>query len=256
MTTTDIAYARRGALRQLTRTELRLFLREKVGPAFGVGFPIALLIVFHSIPYFTRPLPVYGGLTLLDVYVPILVAFVIAMLAVNLLPPTLAGYRERGILRRLRTTPVGPVRVLAAQLVVNVTTIAVSITSVLLISRYALGVPLPRQFAGFLVAAVLATAALIAIGLFVAASAPTGRIANAIGATLFYVFMTFAGLWIPIQAMPSLLRHISRATPLGAAVTALQDASNGHWPPTLQLVTLAAYAIVAGVGAALLFRWE
>ena len=82
-----------------------------------LGFPLALLIIFGSIPSFTRPRASLGGLTELDLYVPILIAFVIAMLALNALPPVLAGYREKGILRRLRTTPVGPARVLAAQLV-------------------------------------------------------------------------------------------------------------------------------------------
>jgi ABC-2 type transport system permease protein len=56
--------------------------------------------------------------------------------------------------------------------------------------------------------------------------------------------------------MPATLRHISHATPMGAAVTALQDATNGHWPHWLTLVTLLAWAVAAGGAAARLFRWE
>lgn len=256
MTTATVAVRRPGALRRLTLNEFRLFLRERTGPAFGVGFPIALLIVFGNIPFFNKPMKTYGGQTILDVYVPILICFVITVLAVNFLPPTLAGYRERGVLRRLQTTPVGAVRVLTAQLIVNVATIVVAVLVVLLVGRYAFGVELPRQAAGFALAAVLATVAMIAIGLLMAAVAPTGRAANALGAVLFYVSMAFAGLWIPIQAMPTVLQHIAHATPLGAAVTALSDASQGHWPATMQLVTLAIYAVVAGIVAARLFRWE
>ena len=256
MTTATVAVRRPGALRRLTLNEFRLFLRERTGPAFGVGFPIALLIIFGNIPFFNKPMKTYGGQTILDVYVPILICFVITVLAVNFLPPTLAGYRERGVLRRLQTTPVGAVRVLTAQLIVNVATIVVAVLVVLLVGRYAFGVELPRQAAGFALAAVLATVAMIAIGLLMAAVAPTGRAANALGAVLFYVSMAFAGLWIPIQAMPTVLQHIAHATPLGAAVTALSDASQGHWPATMQLVTLAIYAVVAGIVAARLFRWE
>ena len=146
--------------------------------------------------------------------------------------------------------------VIAAQLLVNVAVIAVAVLVLLLVGRLAFGVTLPRQFGGFLLAVVLTTTAMIAIGLFVAAAAPTARIAGAAGATLFYVLMTFAGLWIPIQAMPAVLQHISRATPLGAAVTAFQQAGAGHWPSPVQLVTLAAYAVVAGAAAARMFRWE
>jgi hypothetical protein len=79
--------ARGAALGRLTRTEFRLFLRERIGPIWGVGFPLVLLIIFGSIPSFSRAQASLGGLTELDLYVPILIAFVIAMLVLNALPP-------------------------------------------------------------------------------------------------------------------------------------------------------------------------
>jgi ABC-2 type transport system permease protein len=241
-------------LGRLTRTELRLFVREKAGPAFAIALPLALLTVFGNIPYYHRHR--IGGSTLLELYVPILASFVLATLSFNWVPAAMAGYREKGVLRRLRTTPVGPARVLAAQLLVSLATAAVAVAAVLLVARLAFGVPLPRQAAGYLAGLVLAALALMAIGLFVAAVSPNGRVANAVGATLFYVMMFSAGLFLPIAAMPPLLRHISRAAPLGAAAQALTDATQGHWPHALQLLTLAGYAVVFGAAAVRSFRWE
>jgi ABC-2 type transport system permease protein len=247
---------RGSVLGRLTLTELKLFVRERVGPVFAIGLPLVLLIVFGNIPFYNEHRKNFDGFTLLDLYLPILAAFVLATLSFNVVPAVLAGYREKGVLRRLRTTPVGPARVLAAQLLVNLATAALSVTAVLLVARFAFGVHLPRQVGGYLVSIVLAALALMAIGLFVAAASPNGRIANAVGATLFYVMMFFAGLFLPIASMPPLLRHISRAAPLGAAVQALTDATEGHWPHPLQLITLAAYAVLFGAGAVRLFRWE
>ena len=241
---------------QLARTELQLFIRERVGPVFAIGLPLVLLIIFGNIPFYNESRDSFGGFTLLEIYVPILAAFVLATLSFNVMPTVLAGYRERGVLRRLQTTPAGPGRVLAAQLLVMLATAAVSVLAVLLVARFAFGVPLPRQLGGYVISIVLAALALNAIGVFVAAAAPNGRIANAVGVALFYVMMFFAGLFFPIAAMPPLLQHISRAAPLGAAVQALTDATEGAWPHPLQLITLAGYAVGFGAGAVKVFRWE
>jgi ABC-2 type transport system permease protein len=56
--------------------------------------------------------------------------------------------------------------------------------------------------------------------------------------------------------MPRVLQHISHATPLGAAVPALQNATQGQWPAWLPLLTMAAYAVAFGLAAARFFRWE
>src|SRR5215472_2476138 len=168
--------ARRSALAQLTMAEFRLFLRERVGPIWGIGLPVLLLVIFGAIPAFKKVQPGYSGLTILDAYVPILITMSLALLALIAMPTALVSYRERGVLRRLRTTPAGPVRVLSAQLIVNVSVAVVT----LVVSRLAYSVPLPRQFGGWVVAAVFALAALMAIGLFVAAVGPTDRAAAAI----------------------------------------------------------------------------
>jgi ABC-2 type transport system permease protein len=85
---------------------------------------------------------------------------------------------------------------------------------------------------------------------------PSARVANGIGAILFFPMMFFAGLWLPRAEMPAVLRDISNYTPLGSAVQALQDSTQGHWPHPLYLAVLAGYALVFGVAAARLFRWE
>ena len=145
---------------------------------------------------------------------------------------------------------------LAAQLTVHLAVLAVTVVLILVVARFGYHVFLPRELGGFVIAALLAAVALLAVGLFIAAVAPGARAAQAIGTIVFFPMMFFAGLWLPIAQMPAFLRHVSHATPLGAAVQALQDSAQGHWPTALQLVTLAAYAIAFGLAAAKWFRWE
>jgi ABC-2 type transport system permease protein len=252
------AVRRRSAMTQLAITELRLFTRGRAGVGLGLslGIPLLLVIIFGGIHSFKTPVKAFGGLTTLDVYVPILLVFAIGLLSLVALPATQASYRELGYLRRLKTTPAGPARVLAAELAVKLSVAVVSVVVIIAVARLGYHVAAPRQVGGFIVAGLLATAALMATGLFVAAVAPNAGTARGIGAILFYLMMFFAGLWLPIQSMPQELQHISHATPLGAAVPALQNAALGHWPTWLQLVTMAGYALAFGLGAARFFRWE
>lgn len=244
------------ALGLLTITELKLLARERVRFILGAALPLLLLVIFGSVAFYKKPQKFLGGHTLLGYYVPVLIVFSVAMLALIMMPMVLAGYRERGILRRLQTTPAGPVRLLVAQLGANLAVAVVRTALILVVARLGYDVALPRQAAGFVVATLLTIAALLAIGLFIAAVGPTGQAAQAMGMILLYPLMFFAGLFFPVPALPSFVQHLSHATPLGAAVQALTDTAQGQWPHPQPLLVLAAYTVAFGLAAARLFRWE
>ncbi|WP_436763404.1 ABC transporter permease [Streptosporangium sp. V21-05] len=250
--------AKRGsATWRLTKAEIKLCVREKTGPLWGVGFPLVLLIILGNVPVLREPVEAGGGLTYFDLYVPVIILFNLAILALTALPTILAGYRENGVLRRMRTTPVGPARVLAAQLVANLAIALVAVTLFLAVARLGFGVHLPRNLAGFAVGWLLAAAALLSIGLMITALAPGRGPATAIGTVLFFPMMFFAGLWVPISQMPPLMRDISHYTPLGAGMRAFQEAAfEGHFPSAQPLLTLAGYAVICSVVAVRWFRWE
>ncbi|WP_433393412.1 ABC transporter permease [Micromonospora sp. KLBMP9576] len=244
------------ALSRLTATETRLFLREPIIVFFGLGFPPLLLVIFGAIPAFREPDADLGGLRTIDLYVPILVALAVAMFALNSLSQLLATYREKGVLRRMRTTPVRPAAMLGAQLLMSTLMSVVTMLVLLAVGRLAFDVRLPRQVPAYLTSYVLVALAMLALGLLVAALAPTGKSAGAVGTVLFFPVVFFAGLWIPRDSMPGVLRTISDFTPLGAGVQSLQDATAGHWPQLLHVAVMLGWTIVAGGLAARYFRWE
>jgi ABC-2 type transport system permease protein len=180
----------------------------------------------------------------------------LSQLALNLMPTTLAGYRERGILRRMATTPVHPARLLGAQLVVGMLLAAVALALVVAVGTLAFGFDVPGQPAGFLLAFVLGAASLFAVGLFVAAVAPSARGATGIGVGLFFVSLLFGGVFMPTETMPKFMVTIGEYTPLGATVRTLRAAWDGSWPPATGLAVLAAFVAVFGALSARLFRWE
>jgi ABC-2 type transport system permease protein len=244
----------RSAFRNLVAVEAKLLAREVVPLLWGIGFPMVLLSVIGT--FSPGPDSSLGGISLVTAYVPVLIAFSCATFALQGLPAVLAGYRERGILRRLNATPVGAGRLLGAQLTVNLSVALIATIGILVVGAAAFGVPLPGQPAGFVLALVLTAAAMIGLGLLVASLARNGRVAGAVGTMIFLPLMFFAGLWMPQAAMPAALRTAGDDTPLGAAVAALSRSMAGQWPSASSLGVLAAYAVVFGLLAWRLFRWE
>lgn len=237
------------------RSETRLFLREPGILFWILGFPPVLLIILGSIPSF-RKVDDGLGLRLIDVYVPVLVLVALIVTGLQAMPPLITGYRERGILRRMSTTPVRPSALLTAQVALFGATGLVSALLCMAIGRVAFDVRLPGQVAGYVLALLLTAVAALALGALVSARARTARVATAFGMAAFFPSLFSAGLWVPVQGMPHVLRQIVVLLPFGAAARALDQAAAGHWPAWSHLGVLIAWTIVLSGAAARWFRWE
>jgi ABC-2 type transport system permease protein len=235
----------------LTITELKLFLRDPASIIVTIALPVAIVVVFGVIAN-----PATNDDPVLTYFPTMALCLGLAQLALNLTPTTLAGYREKGILRRMSTTPMPPSRVLLAQLVTSIGVAAVAVVLVILVGHFGFRFSLPQQTLGFLVSIALACTALFSIGLLVAAVAPSARVATGIGVALFFVSLVFGGIFMPAEMMPPFLRQIGDYTPLGAAMQSLRASWGGTMPEPLHLGVLGGYTVVAGVAAARVFRWE
>ena len=168
----------RAAFGKIVRNEARLAWRQPSGLIAGVGISLALLIIFGEIPAFRQSSASLGSLSAFDVYIPILIAFAISVLALTYLPGPLVSYREQGILRRLSTTPVPPSWVLAAQMVVQACLMAISVALLIVVSVVFFAASAPKNPAGMVLAIALTIVAMFAIGLSIAAAARTAGAAR------------------------------------------------------------------------------
>ncbi|MGW3555993.1 ABC transporter permease [Streptomyces sp. NPDC000963] len=238
------------------KTEARLFGREP-GSLFWVMLsPALLLVILGLIPSFREASEDLGGRRVIDLYVPVSVLFALIMSGLQAMPPVLSGYRERGILRRMSTTPVRPGTLLTAQLVLHAAAALVSALLVVAVGRLAFGVALPEDPAGYLIALLLAVACGLALGAAVCAVARTQKVATAVGSAVFFPTMFTAGVWVPVQAMPDTLQRIVGLTPFGAASEALDAAASGGRPGWAALGIMALWAVVLTGASVRWFRWE
>jgi ABC-2 type transport system permease protein len=251
---------RRRAYGLLVGSEIKLAWRYPVGLIVSIGVPLALLVIFGSIPATTRPEKALGGISFFNLYVPTLLVFVLLVMGVGILPQQLATYRQQGVLRRMSTTPVPPSWLLAAQLTVSLILAVIAIAILIGVGAGVFGLALPHNAGGYLVSLAslaLTAAATLGLGLCAAALAGTPQVAQAITMVLFYPLAFFSGLYVPLAAIHSGLIHlIAKVLPTGAGFDALHASFTGHSPGAEPLLVLGAWALISSLAAARLFRWE
>ncbi|MCX4734829.1 ABC transporter permease [Streptomyces sp. NBC_01363] len=251
-TTPAPASARKAVL----RSETRLFLREPGALFWIVVFPTALLTILGLIPSFREHSDDLGGRRVIDLYVPVAVLLAMVMSGLQAMPPVLTGYRERGILRRMSTTPVRPSALLTAQIALHGAAALGSAALAMAVGRVAFGVELPGRPVAYALALLLSTASVLTLGALLCALSRTTKAAAAISSVVNLLMMFTAGVWIPVQSMPDTLRNIVRFTPFGAASEALDRAASGSWPGFAQLGVMVLWTALVTFLATRLFRWE
>jgi ABC-2 type transport system permease protein len=245
------------ALTTMAKTQTKVLLREPTAVFFGLVFPALLLLMIGLVfPGATEPSPDLSGRRLVDVYAPVTLALGLATVAISILPTTLGNDRERGVLRRLSTTPVHPRVLVVAHLTVQLLVAAFASIAALLVGALVLDVTLPQSPGWFVLSFLLAAAALLGLGLLIGAVVPTASAGQAAGMILYFPLLFFAGVWIPMEVMPQGVRVVSEYTPAGAGVQALSDAWVGSVPTTSNLLVMASYALATGLLATWMFRWE
>lgn len=240
---------------KMTWTELKLTLREPLSTFFTLVFPLLLLFVFGSI-YGNEPSGFLDGFGAVDLSVPGYIGMIVGTIGMLGLPITLANYREQGILRRLRATPLKPNTILWSQVAVNVIMTVVGVVLLVIAGRQFYDLRLPEATLAIVPAILLGAFSFFAVGFVLAGVMPTARSAQAVGMALFYPMLFLSGAAVPRQVMPETVRQIAEFLPLTHVVMLLEDLwLNGTW----NLVSL---AVVGGILVICLlvsrrtFRWE
>lgn len=237
---------------ETTRVELLLLLREPVTLVFALALPVVNIVVLGGV-FGDQPDPtgqVFGGVGGSTYYTPAYVGLVAASVGLVSVPTQLAGYRERGVLRRMRAAGLPVAAMLGAQLAVGLALAAVGAVVVTAIS-FVTNAPLaPEDVLGVVVAFVVGSISLILLGILLGALLPTARAAQGAGVLLWFVLLILGGAGPPPEVLPRAMGAVGTVTPLRPVVLALQGPwFAGGWdlPALLALVALgaASWAIAA-----------
>ena len=241
---------------RLTWLEVKIFAREPLGLIGSLAIPLLVFVTLRRVVG-TGPVP-RDVPRFVSVDLPIFASLLIAASSVLSLIAIIAIYRESGILKRLRATPLRAHTILAAHVLVKRLFTAITLAVMVLGGRrfYLLesGVP----FASFTLALLFSTLSLISVGFLVASVVPTARFAQPVGSGILYPMLGLSGLFIPVAALPPGLQMIARAMPLTYAVSLLRGIWHGEgWAAHAGDAAVLAVMFVAftTIGSRV-FRWE
>ena len=243
---------------KLTWLEIKIFVREPLGVIGTVGVPVLIFVAFGGL-LGSRARGVSPGVPrVISVDLSILASILITLSTVLSLVSIIAIYREGGILRRLRATPLRPYTILTAHVLVKLLFTTVTLAAMLLAGRRYIAAESGVPFVSFTLALLFCTVSLLSLGFLIASIVPTARFAQPIGTLLLYPMLGVSGLFVPVASLPPVLQAVARALPLTYAVSLLRGIWHGDgWSAHVGDVTvLSVMFLVFTAVSAKVFRWE
>jgi ABC-2 type transport system permease protein len=241
---------------KLAWVETKVFVREPMGFVGTIGLPVLLFLLLGRMfragrmdvaPQIAAPFNL-----------AIFAALFIALGNVQSLVAIIAIYREGGILKRLRATPLSPVTILGAQVFVKLTFALLSLALVMLAGKRVFPGVMQVNLISFTAALLLGTLSILSLGFVLASIVPTARFAQPISTALLYPMVALSGLFFPLDRLPPVLKLVALGLPTTHAVSLMQGVWDGsgwaaHWPSAVALILL--FALFVAVSTKV-FRWE
>ena len=245
-------------LLKLTWLETKIFVREPMGVFGTIGIPVIVFVVASRLvgPRVARAAIQPGGAV--SAVLPVLASILMALSAISSLVTIISIYREGGILKRLRATPLSPMVILSAHVLVKLLFTLITLAIMVLLGRryFPPGAPVPLF--SYAVALTFTTWAILSVGFLIASIVPTARFAQPLAAVILYPMVALSGLFFPIDVLPQTLRLLARAMPLAYAVSLLDGIWRGEgWPAHLgDVAALTFFFVVFTAISTRMFRWE
>lgn len=244
-------------LRRQVGFDLLIFRRNPAATFFTVVLPIIFLLLFTSI---FGNAEFDNGARAATFYVPgILGLSIISATAVNL-AISMTARRERGVLKRVRGTPIPPWIFVAAQAVAGFIISAIMTVIVTAIGWLFFGVSLdPLGLPALVITVLIGAASFACMGLALTAIIPSEDAAPAVTNAIMLPLYFISDIFIVGDGVPDWVQFVGNLFPVRHLSHALQESfdpflESTPWPWNHWLV-IAAWGAVGAVVAVTRFRW-
>ncbi|MCF6093764.1 ABC transporter permease [Microaerobacter geothermalis] len=198
-------------------------------------------------------------LSYIDFLIPGILALMIMNTNLNGVAGTIASWRERGILRRFRVTPLPSWVFIGSQLSARLLLNGVQAFIVLLIGFFVYGTHVYGSWMILILFILVGTAAFMAIGFMIASLAKSPESANPIAGFISFPMLFLGGVFFPIQDLPAFLTPIIKIIPITYLTEGMRRVMNEGaliqdvWT---DLLVLLLWLIGSFIISSKTFRWQ
>jgi ABC-2 type transport system permease protein len=239
---------------KLTWVETKIFMREPMGVVTTLFIPVVIFVILGR--SMAAGAPDAGSLQGAPFNVPILATLLIALSAVTSLVAIISIYREGGILKRLRATPLSPVTILGAHVFIKLVLAVVGLGLLVLAGRQLIPGAIDVNLPSFTAALLLSTLSILSLGFVIASIVPTARFAQPITAALMYPMVAVSGLFFPVERLSRPLEIVAAGLPTTHAVSLMQGIWDGSGWDLASAAALVLVFVVCTAVSTKAFRWE
>lgn len=239
---------------------LRMSLRNRQGLFWILFFPVLFMLaasLFSARSDFAAGDS--GGVTYLEFALPGLIGVMIMNASLAAIGMGLTNWRDKGILKRLRATPLTPAALLGGLVANQVLTGVVSVALMLLLAVSAFGARVHLNL-GPLTALVLAgLVVFLALGFLLSGLARRPESVPPLINLIALPMMLLAGVFFPMDGLPDWVQVAAGALPLTFLVHGLRDvmSAGAGWSEIAgELAGLGVWATATVVAATRTFRWD
>lgn len=195
----------------------------------------------------------------IDFLVPGILAMMIMSNNLNGVAGQIASWRERGVLRRMQSTPLKASTFIAAQITARLVLNTLQALIVLLVGSLIFGTQVNGSWLLLLLFIVLGTLTFMSIGFIIAGVAKTPESAGPIAGFISFPLMFLGGVFFSVSNMPEFLQPIVKSIPITQLSTAIRQIMNvgaGLGDLWLEALLLSIWLVVSFIIAAFSFKWE
>jgi ABC-2 type transport system permease protein len=233
------------------RLERKMFWRNPSAAFFNFLLPLLFLAFFGAI--------LHGNQRELDRLVPGIAGLAVMATTFTALAYNIVFLRERGVLKRIRGTPLPTVSYFGGLAANAVTNAALQIAIITVSGKLFFGLDWPPDWAALLLFVVIGVVCFAALGVAFAHAIPNFESTAAYVNAVFLPVIFISGVFYDVKNVPTFLRDIAEALPLKHLIDGLESAMVTGSGLGGQLSGIAVIALWGAFGLYLAvrgFSWE